>query len=119
MPRKLAAPPASPSSLTRTVGPLLPLAVALVGSFVVGPSKAPPPSIPPSATQAASAAQAVAAPPGNSPVPLLKAGQAVEFEIIPADRGFHAINIRRIGEIDEAGDTPFQPAASATLQQPR
>ncbi len=79
VPRKPAAPPASPSSLTRTVGPLLPLAVALVGSYVVGPSKAPPPSNPPSATQAASAAQAVAAPPGNSPVPLLKAGQAVDW----------------------------------------
>ena len=49
----------------------------------------------------------------------LKAGQAVEFEIIPADRGLHAVNIRRLGEIDDPADVPYGTQAAAALQLPR
>ena len=47
----------------------------------------------------------------------LKAGQEVEFEIIPADRGFHAINIRRLGEVD-ATEASTNRSVDAALQPP-
>ena len=49
----------------------------------------------------------------------LKAGQDVEFDIVAADRGFHAINIRRTGEIEVVGGAPLQPDIGGQLQPPR
>ena len=76
-----AKPAAKPGGMSRTVAPFAPLALALVAGRAFSPGSAPatPPPTPPAAVASVSA---VGAHPAGSPVPLLQAGEPVDWWLV-------------------------------------
>jgi CspA family cold shock protein len=47
----------------------------------------------------------------------LKAGEAVEFDLLRADRGFHAVNVRKAAVEATTGDAPSAAADAAATTE--